>query len=181
MKRAALASLLCPVSALFLASGCDAPEPARNMSANEVAAELAGLRISPGLWESSTEVVDVTAPNLPREIQRRMKAPKSRERHCITPEQAARPDANFLATRQSDCTYQDFSMRDGRMQGTMICSGRGLPGPATARMEGEYGSDRYDMRMRMEMSGPADARMTIVTRASGRRIGDCDDQGETKQ
>jgi hypothetical protein len=166
--------------ATALASGCEA-EPERNMTVNEVAAELAGLRISPGLWESSSRLVDVTAPNLPREMQNRMKARASTIRHCITPEQAARPDANFLATRQDNCTYQQFSMRDGRLEGRMTCSGGELPGPATALMEGEYGPDRYDMRMRMEIAGPADSTMTIQTRASGRRIGDCPQSEETKK
>lgn len=170
------------LAAALVAAGCNqAPEESRNMSVNEVAEELANLRIEPGLWESTSEVVNVTAPNLPRDVQNRMKAPGTATRHCITPEQAAQPDANFLATRQEGCTYRDFSMRNGHMQGTMTCAGEGMPGQATATMEGQYGPDRYEMRMRMEMAGPADATMTIETRASGRRVGDCPAGEESKQ
>lgn len=166
-------------AAISLAGCSEAPE-SRNMSVNEVAAELANVRISPGLWESTSEVLNVTAPNLPREVQNRMKGPSTTTRHCITPEQASRPDANFLATRQDNCAYRDFTMRAGRMQGTMVCSGDGMPGETTATMNGQYGSESYDMRMRMEMAGPADSTMTIETRASGRRLGDCPPEGASE-
>lgn len=170
------------LAASLCLSGCSDPQPeARNMSVNEVAAELANIEIAPGLWESTSEVLNVTAPNLPRELQNRMKGPSRTSRHCITPEQASRPDANFLATREDNCTYRDFSMRNGRMQGQMVCSGGDMPGEATATMSGEYGPQSYDMRMRMEMAGPADSTMTIETRASGRRVGDCPSEGESER
>ena len=168
---------------LAAVAGCrEAPPEARNMSVNEVAAELANVQINPGLWETSSEVLNVTAPNLPREVQNRMRRPPQTARHCISEEQAARPDANFLATQRDNCAYRDFVMREGRIQGTMVCSGDGeMAGEATAVMSGRYGAESYDMRMRMEMEGPADSTMTIETRASGRRVGDCPGEGETKK
>jgi hypothetical protein len=159
---------------VLLLAGCGGPsDEGRNMSATEVAEELSNVRINPGLWESSSEVVDVTAPNLPREVQSRMKREPTTSRHCISAEQAASPNANFLATQREDCTYRDFSMRDGRMEGTMTCRNADMPGEATARMEGQYGPDSYDMRMTMELAAAPGATMTIETRATGRRIGDC--------
>ena len=58
------------------------------MSAGEVAGELANMRIEPGLWELTSEVVEVRAPDLPREVRNRMVGPRSRLRNCITPQQA---------------------------------------------------------------------------------------------
>jgi hypothetical protein len=175
--------LMMGTALLLAACGQQAEEEGRNMTANEVAEELANVRIEPGLWETTSEVVNISAPNLPRELQQQMKGrAATADRHCITPEQAARPDANFLAGREnSNCTYRDFSMRGGRMQGTMICTGGDMPGQATATMDGEYGPESYDMRMRMEMTGPAEVAMTIETRAQGRRVGDCPPEGEQKQ
>jgi hypothetical protein len=170
-------------AALFLA-GCDRlAEESRNMTADEVAQELAGVQIEPGLWETSSEVVDIVAPNLPRELQQKAKSRSAgATRHCITPEQAARPQANFLATQENNsCTYRDFTMRGGRMQGVMTCSGGQLEGQATATMDGQYGPQSYDMRTRMEMAGPGGVTMTVETRAQGRRIGDCPGEGEEKQ
>lgn len=157
------------VFALLGAAACGGGEP-RNMSADEVAAELVGLRIEPGLWELGSAVVDVRAPNLPREVRTRMLGPRARMRHCITPEQAAAPSANFLAMRaDSACAYRDFALKDGRLRGTMTCPG------ATARMEGRYAPDRYDTRMEMESPMPGGETMTLEIRSQGRRIGDCEE------
>ena len=164
-----------PAAALLAAAGgCgDRPvEPARSMTAEEVASELANMRIEPGLWVVASEVVEVRAPDLPLEVRNRMVGPRRRLRNCITPEQAARPSANFLAARaDSACAYRRFTVRDGIVAGEMICP------EATARMEGRYGPRAYDMRMEMASPMPGGETMTIAIRAHGRRIGECE-QGE---
>ena len=140
------------------------------MSAEEIAGQLTNMRIEPGLWELTSEVVDVTAPNLPREVRSRMIGPRSRLRHCITPEQAAHPDANFLAGRdQHNCAYRGFTVEGGRVRGTMFCP------DATASMNGRYAPRGYDMSMEMQSPMPGGATMTLQLRARGRRIGDCEE------
>lgn len=167
------AQLLAPAASLALAA-CGAGE-SRNMTVEEVAAELRGLRIEPGLWEISSQVLDANGPNLPRKAQARIKGPRQSVRNCITPEQAAHPESNFLRTqRTGNCTYRDFSMRDGRMRGEMRCTGGGMPGIVTTSMDGLYGPRSHDVRMRMTSTGmPQGANMTIETRTIGRRIGAC--------
>lgn len=158
-------------------AGCGGTEPeGRNMSAEEVASELAGLQIRPGLWETSSEIVAADAPGMPREMLSGMMGPRSTTRHCITPEQAARPDANFLAQRdQGNCSYRDFSMADGRMRGTMTCGPAGSEEMVTMAMDGEYGAERYDLVMDMTTAGlPGGGDMRIEARTTGRRIGDCE-------
>ena len=118
------------------------------MTREEVAGELAAMRIEPGLWELTSEVVEVSAPDLPREVRNRMVGPRARLRNCITPEQASRPGANFLAMRaDSECAYRDFTVRDG--------------------------AESYALGMEMESPMPGGATMTLQVRARGRRIGDC--------
>ncbi len=173
-------------TALIALAACGEQErqpEGRNMTVNEVAAELAGVRIEPGLWEATSQVVNVSAPGLPREVQTQMVGRETTVRNCITPEQAERPDANFLTAQEnSDCTYNDFSMEGGRMRGAMTCSGGGMPGEMRTTMEGEYGPQSYDITMRMETSGmPEGADMTIEARTTGRRIGDCPEGGEEAQ
>ena len=144
------------------------------MSREEVAGQLAGMRIEPGLWELTSEVVEVSGPDLPREVRNRMLGPRPSMRNCITPAQAERPEANFLAVRaDSGCTYRDFSMEGGRMRGVMICP------DATARMEGQYGPEAYELRMEMESPLPGvEEAMTLRIRARGRRVGDCEEEGQ---
>lgn len=143
------------------------------MTSEEVAAELAAMRIEPGLWELSSEVVDVRAPDLPHEVRQRMIGPRSRLRHCITPEQAERPDANFLAARAgSECVYRGFTAEGGEISGRMVCP------DAVAHMRGRYGPQAYDMRMEMASPMGGGATMTLELRSRGRRIGECgEDEG----
>lgn len=145
------------------------------MTAAEVAAELRNLHIEPGLWEVSSAVLDARGPNLPREAQSRMKAHRQNLRNCITPALAARPEANFLRRQSGSlCTYRGFSVRDGRLRGEMRCTGGGLPGAMTTRMDGRYGPRGYDVRMRMISTDmPVGANMIIDTRTIGLRIGHC--------
>ena len=160
-------------AAALAGAGCGGGREAGNMSAEEVAAELAAMRIEPGLWELTSEVVDVRAADLPHEVRARMIGPRSRLRHCITPEQAERPDANFLAARAgSECVYRDFTVGGGRVSGRMACP------DASAEMRGRYGPQSYDMRMEMASPMANGATMTLELRSRGRRIGDCGEETE---
>ena len=166
MRRMRLGATLLIASSPIVAGCGDRQE--RNMSVEEVADQLSAMRIEPGLWEVTSEVVEVRAPDLPREVRNRMVGPRRRLRHCITPEQAARPSANFLAARDDHaCAYREFSVSDGRLTGAMTCP------DANARMAGRYGPQAYDMRMEMESPVPGGTVMTLELRSKGRRIGAC--------
>lgn len=164
------------ITAFALLAACEREaEKGREMSAEEVAAELAQVKIDPGQWESSTEILAVTGP-LPEEALNQMRGQRTTVRNCITPEQAARPSANFLAAQQgSECSYRDFSMQGGKLSGSMTCTGGQFPGEMNTTMRGDYGPQSYDMTMDMETSagiagGPE---LRITARTSGRRVGDC--------
>ena len=168
------APLLAPAAALLALGACGTGE-SRNMTVDEVAAELRNVRVEPGLWDVSSEVLDATGPNLPRRAQAEIRRHRPSVRNCITAEQAAHPELNFLRTqRDGHCTYRGFSMRDGRMRGEMRCAGGGMPGIVTTSMDGLYGPRSHDVRMRMTSTGmPQGANMIIETRTIGRRIGAC--------
>ncbi|WP_162806544.1 DUF3617 domain-containing protein [Sphingosinicella terrae] len=162
------------IAALIATGGCGDRADPSDMSAEQVADQLAGMRIEPGLWELTSEVVEVSAPGLPREVRNRMIGPRRQMRHCITPAQAERPEANFLAVRaDSDCAYRRFTVENGRMRGEMTCP------DAQAQMDGRYGPEGYDLRMVMESPMPeGEVRMTLQIRARGRRIGACEEGSE---
>lgn len=165
-------------------AGCSSSEE-RNGSEvsdrNAVAKDLAAVEVRPGLWEVSSELLSASQPGIPLEIAERMKGPRGSVRHCMTPEQAARPDANFVAGRRSgECSYAGFEMREGRIAGRMTC--RAADGSETrARMSGSYGPERFDIRMDMETPGFGAATLAVVMRQSGRRLGECRPEGGTKR
>jgi hypothetical protein len=167
---------LVPVLLLALAGcGGQEAEPDRNMSAEQVAAELQGMKIEPGQWEATNEIVSAAAPGMPGDVMKQMIGQKTTVSNCITPEQAAKPSANFLAAQQNNnCTYQDWKMEGGRMTGIMTCEGNGMPGKVVMKMNGNYASTRYDLAMDMNTTGlPNGMSMTIKAKTTGRRVGDC--------
>ncbi len=163
-------------TALLALCACNKGEPPkRDMTAEEVAEELKGMKIEPGQWQATTEVVEVSAPNVPGDMLKSMVGKKNSVSNCITPEQAAKPSANFLAAQQNNqCTYQDWSMDGGRMTGTMTCQGGQMPGKMVMAMSGSYAPTKYDMNMDMKSTGlPGGMSMDIKARTTGRRVGDC--------
>ncbi len=179
MRRIHLISLT-----LALLAGCGKGEEqkGRKQSAQEVAKEMQSLRMEPGQWEATNEILQANAPGLPAEALKQMVGQKSTVSNCVTPEQAARPSANFLsAQKNSNCTYQDFSMGGGRITGTMNCSGGQVPGQMVLKMEGEYGPRSYAINMDMKAGGmPGGMTMTIKAKTIGRRVGDCTAEGAAK-
>jgi hypothetical protein len=161
--------------AVFLAlAACGSAEKKGEQSAEDVAKEMAALKMRPGQWEATNEVLSATAPGIPAEALRGMIGNKTSVQNCVTPEQAEKPSANFLAgQKDSDCTYQDFSMNDGRMTGTMSCTVPGMPGKTVMKMDGKYSPVAYDMNMDMDVAMPGGAKMNVKARTTGRRTGEC--------
>lgn len=159
---------------LLMLAACKEPAAPPSMSEEQVAAQLARVKIDPGQWEAATEIVSVKG-NLPQEELKQMTGKRTSTSNCITPEQARRPSANFLAAQQNkDCTYQDFRMEGGKLSGRMTCSGGQMLGDMVTVMSGDYGPQSYDMTMRMETPGlPGGDKILITARTKGKRVGEC--------
>jgi hypothetical protein len=159
---------------LLLLAACERAEKGAQQSPEQVAEEMSALKLEPGQWEATNEILTASAPGIPPEALRQMVGQKTTVSNCVTPEQAENPSANFLsAQKDSNCTYQDFSMKGGRMAGTMTCSGPNMPGKMVMKMEGAYGADNYKMNMDMEAQGMPGVNMTVKALTTGRRVGPC--------
>jgi hypothetical protein len=163
------------MAALAALAGCgDGEQGNERVAGNDAPSALDRIAVRPGLWDVTSVIDSVSQEGLPHEIAERMKGPRRNVRHCITPEQAARSDASFLAARRSGrCRDEAFEMSGGRIAGTMAC--RDEAGVATRlRLSGRYAAERYEVRTEIETPGIGPGRvMTLVTRQSGRRVGEC--------
>lgn len=126
---------------------------------------------APGLWETTTEVLSMNVPNMPQGFSPPM-PPATTVRHCLTPEQAGRPPADFMSGggESGGCTYQDFAMSNGRIRGTIQCGAEA--GSMRMTMDGSFSSTRYEMNQQVETSGQG-MTMNMESRTTGRRVGDC--------
>lgn len=162
------------VVGLALLAACNS-EPKGEMSAKEVADEMAEVKIEPGQWEITNEVLEAKADNVPDGMLQQMVGKKTTVANCVTPEQVEKPDASFLtAQKNNDCKYEDFAMTRGRMTGKIICAGGQMPGQMEMVMDGRYQSTSYDMTADLTMTGgPGGGGMTMKSRTVGKRVGDC--------
>src|SRR5687767_10039912 len=69
---------------------------------------------------------------------------------CLTSDQAATPDANFLTGHGDDagCAYDDISLRGGRIRGNVSCNSLGVR--IHVALDGQYTANRYNLMMRGE-------------------------------
>jgi len=169
-------SILVGSAALLALVSCGkGDEKGRKQSAQDVAKEISAMKMEPGQWQATNEILSASAPGLPKGALDQMIGHKTTIENCVTPEQAERPSANFLAAQKnSDCTYQDFSMEGGRVTGTMSCKGGQAPGTMVMKMDGRYDARSYDLNMEMIASEmPQGMSMNLKARTTGRRIGEC--------
>jgi hypothetical protein len=167
--------LICCAAFLPLLGCGGGEEKGREMSAEQVADEMAKMKMEPGQWEATNEILSATAPGIPPDALRKMVGQKTTVSNCLTPEQAAKPSANFLAgQKDSQCTYKDFSLDDGKMTGEISCTGGQMPGKMVMQMDGSFGPRDYAMNMEMKTAGlPNGMDMTIKAKTTARRVGDC--------
>lgn len=159
--------------------GAAAPA-ATNQSAEEVATELKKLSIEPGEWETTQEIIDVSMEGAPKEMPAgiidAMKGRKTVNKICITPEQAKKPDADFMSgQKDSNCTYSGFNMSSGTVQGTITCPAEG-GGTMKASLQGIYAANSYTTTMEMNAAGMGAGNgmtMHMKMKTTGKRLGDC--------
>lgn len=171
MRKSAVA-----IAALLMIS-CSGQEKGGNEAAgneaggSESGGTAAAASLQPGQWETRIEVTKMSVPNMPQGMSPPLPPPTSVS-YCLTPEQAAQPNANFLtgSGESGGCTYENFSMRNGRLQGTVQCNHEGATMRST--MDGSFSATSYEINSRAQtsMSGMT---MEMETRTSARRTGDC--------
>jgi hypothetical protein len=140
---------------LLLACNNSASVSATNASVEEVAEKAkAALKIEPGLWSSSTQILAVDIPGIKdkamaEQIANSMKNAKATDfTHCVTAAEAEKPSSQMFAGKANgQCKYDNFQMADGRINANMTCTPEG--GTMKMAMNGTYSSTAYDMTMNM--------------------------------
>ena len=155
---------------------------ATNASTAEVAAKVkaAGLGtsfVSPGRWQTTMTIDDMTMPNTPPQVAAQMKAHMGTGRSftsCLTPEEAKRPREDFFAKGAGNCRYDRFALGNGKIDAALSCAEDGAT--RTMTMNGTYSPDSYQMAMTSQGGGagrsPA-AGMSLKMHLDAKRTGSC--------
>jgi len=179
--RTAAAAALLALAAC--SSGADSDGDGK-ISQEEAVAEAKSLKLEPGNWESKVEIVDVNfdkaklppeARGMTEALMKAMVGKVTTSKNCLTPEEAANPDAGFLTGgEKKDCEYKRFDLSGGKIDAAMICKGdqQGQQGEFT--LSGDYSPTSYTMAMVMNISSPGTGTMVIKAKNASRRIGACE-------
>ena len=117
------------IAAIALA-GCDRHEVNEvNASVDDVANALAeagpSVRLQPGRWETSGEIVALDAPGMPPQAQDMMKkqmtANAGRVAVCLRQEDVEKPNAGFFGQTSDDCRFDHYRMDRGSIDARMTC------------------------------------------------------------
>lgn len=158
--------------ALIALAGCNnaGTTPAANGESStaettpDTARPIGRMQMRPGEWEMTTEMLDMNIPGMPAGAMLKQMKNTTNFKTCMKDD---KPDANFFqGTRNSNCTYKDFSMAGGHVKGTATCDNAGQT--MTMTMDGRYGAESYDMTMALKSE-----QMSMKMHTAGRRIGDC--------
>jgi Protein of unknown function (DUF3617) len=170
-------ALALPLIAALAIAGCSkGGVEAKNESAESVAKKVdaAGIRISPGRWESTMKIEKMEMPGLPPQAQAAMQKAMATSKtfaSCLTPEEVNRPNAGFFGNHQTGCTYQHFTMEGGKIDAEMTC-GR-TAGQMHMTMQGTYDADTYSMRVSNQGSMGPGKTMSTTMAMTAHRVGEC--------
>lgn len=173
--------LLIALPLIALAACSNEPEvKMENASVSEVAQEMRDVGtarvLNPGKWQHKVTMLELDMPGMPPEARSMMQQAMGQEQqveHCLTPEQAKKPSADFFARADQNCRYDHFNWGDGKIDMKLNCT---TPeGRMTMVQTGEYQPDGYTMDVTQIIDGGGAARrMTIKAKVDARRVGDCD-------
>ena len=168
------------VAPALLLCGCNKGVDMKNASASEVAdkvkaATADGQFVSPGRWESTMTMIDMTMPGMPPEAAARMKGMMGKPRtftSCLTEAEAKRPKEDFFSGGDGgNCRYDHFTMSGGTIDAAMSCKEAGAM--RTMTMKGTYSPDHYHMAVAATGNGGAAGGMSMKMEMDAKRTGAC--------
>lgn len=174
--------IMLAAAALAALGGCGREEVSlENATANEVAAAvkqsgLAELRPSPGKWEYSMTLQEMSAPGMPPEMQGMMKerlaATKVTEK-CLSAADVDKFDA-YVGEMPQNCQFEHYKASKGKLDAKLNCQHQGMTQVMT--MAGTFSATSSDMVMTTKASGGPGAMgaMTMTMAMKGRRVGACE-------
>ena len=150
---------------LLLVAGCGG-SPAEE---NKTAARAASL--AEGQWELATEVTAFRTVDQGTPAIDTPQGTRATESVCV-PAGSQAPAALFAGPGY-DCRYDNYYVRNGRVNVTLQCTREGLAGSNPMSVSGDFadGTLEYDRQMRTVLAGDGDVELTM--HVTGRRTGEC--------
>jgi hypothetical protein len=149
---------------------------ANNASVQSVADKVAASGIKPkaGQWVSTVKIDKMDIAGMPPQAKAMMQQRIGQARtatSCLTPEQANKPDASFFQQASKDCSYDHFSMTDGKIDAKMTCKHGAAS--QTMLMSGTYSEESYNIAINTQGEAQPGMPMTMAMSVASKRTGEC--------
>ena len=171
--------LLLPLIAGLALAACHSKSAidAKNETPAAVASKMAasGMLPRPGRWQADLKFVSMDMPGMPPAAREAMSKSMDTTKStfaCLTPEKAAKIDGSFFQKAAPGCTYDHYTMADGKIDALMTCPPG--HGPTRMAMTGTYGNDVYNISIKGSSELAKGMPMNIEMAVTSRRVGDCD-------
>jgi len=155
---------LLPLSALAMLAACGDAETGKN-AARTKAASLAA-----GQWELASEVTSFEVVDGGRAQIDTPVGTRAAETVCVG---AGRPPTAFFSGEGYRCRYDNYYVRNGRLNVTMICSREGLSGQIPIAADGRFEEESLEYSRDVSTSLAGDGDVRIALSVTGRRTGEC--------
>lgn len=155
---------------LLFAAACGSGGEAEKNEARPKAANLAA-----GLWELTSEVTALESLDQGRA---RIDTPVGTRTTASVCVGSGRPPSAFFAGEGYRCSYDNYYVRNGRLNVTMRCSREGLSGSVSMLADGRFEADSLEYERELSTALSSDGDVRIASRVTGRRTGDCPADGD---
>lgn len=187
MKGISMRSIhVLPLLAAILLAGCggggSADENGGGAVSGKEAAAAAGdtIKLEPGEYRISFELLEFDVPDAPDSLRRQMKSTMGSSNasntttFCLKPEDAEAQGPREMVENMaaSQCTFSQFDVSGGSISADMQCAG--ASGEAhRVLMEGTMTATGSTLTMSSEQTMGAMGKVNMKTRVTSERIGDC--------
>jgi hypothetical protein len=154
---------------LLLVAGCGDGAAEQNVAATKASS------LTPGQWELTSEVtafqtVDQGAPKIEAPVGTR-----ATEQVCVG---GGRPPAALFAGEGYRCNFDNYYLRNGRINVTMQCAREDLSGTIPITVDGSFEAESLEYVRELRTVLATDGDVQITARVTGRRTGDCAPEAE---
>ena len=134
-------------------------------------AAAAEVRLQPGEWEIRLETKTSDIPGMPEGMAKAMKEAAVTTKTCLTEDDADKPSV-FTGRANPGCKTEGFEAKDGKVSGTVTCSGEGGEGRMVMKTEGRFTPTGFESTTRSDIDAEG-MKLTTEARVTGRRVGEC--------
>ena len=134
--------------------------------AGETAASLSG-----GLYEMSAEVTELAATGKAAPATKLKLGEKLVTRACVAAD--GKPAPELLAEEGDKCQFKESYVRNGRMNGQLSCTRKGIDGNIAPIFDGTFKADSFEGEIATATHLYKGGDFVMVRKVSGKRVGGC--------